>query len=52
MGLGLHHILYFQVEIVMALEEEFKISVEEENVGTITTVQEATDLIERLAVKS
>jgi len=52
MGLGLHHILYFQVEIVMALEEEFKISVEEENAGTITTVQEAADLIERLAVKS
>jgi len=40
------------VEIVMALEEEFKISVEEENAGTITTVQEAADLIERLAVKS
>lgn len=37
------------VEIVMALEEEFKISVEEENAGNITTVQEAADLIERLA---
>ena len=36
------------VEIVMALEEEFKISVEEENAGAITTVQEAADLIERL----
>lgn len=38
----------FQVEIVMALEEEFKISVEEENAGSITTVQEAADLIEKL----
>uniref|UniRef100_A0A0C9QMC6 Acyl carrier protein n=1 Tax=Wollemia nobilis TaxID=56998 RepID=A0A0C9QMC6_9CONI len=36
------------VEIVMALEEEFNISVEEENAGSITTVQEAADLIERL----
>ncbi|KAH9312245.1 hypothetical protein KI387_027280, partial [Taxus chinensis] len=36
------------VEIVMALEEEFKISVEEENAGSITTVQEAADLIEKL----
>lgn len=33
----------------MALEEEFKITVEEENAGNITTVQEAADLIERLA---
>ena len=33
----------------MALEEEFKVSVEEENAGNITTVQEAADLIERLA---
>ncbi|KAH9311012.1 hypothetical protein KI387_026047, partial [Taxus chinensis] len=36
------------VEIVMALEEEFKITVEEENAGSITTVQEAADLIEKL----
>jgi len=40
------------VEIVMALEEEFKISVEEENAGNITTVQEAADLIERLSSSS
>lgn len=38
----------FQVDIVMALEEVFKTSVEEENVGNITNVKEATDLIERL----
>eukprot|EP01018_Ginkgo_biloba_P013182 Gb_32445 [translate_table: standard] len=39
------------VEIVMALEEEFKISVEEENSENITTVQEAADLIESLLEK-
>ena len=38
----------FQVEIVMALEEEFKISMEEESAENITTVQEAADLIEKL----
>eukprot|EP00252_Welwitschia_mirabilis_P023509 TRINITY_DN6661_c0_g1_i1.p1 TRINITY_DN6661_c0_g1~~TRINITY_DN6661_c0_g1_i1.p1 ORF type:complete len:144 (+),score=33.31 TRINITY_DN6661_c0_g1_i1:294-725(+) len=36
------------VEIVMALEEEFKTSVQEENAGSITTIQEAADLIENL----
>ncbi|XP_022138574.1 acyl carrier protein 1, chloroplastic-like isoform X2 [Momordica charantia] len=36
------------VEIVMGLEEEFKISVEEESASTITTVQDAADLIESL----
>ncbi|KAI3410888.1 Acyl carrier protein [Psidium guajava] len=39
------------VEIVMALEEEFGISVEEESSQSITTVQEAADLIEKLVQK-
>ncbi|KAK3421303.1 acyl carrier protein 4, chloroplastic isoform X1 [Eucalyptus grandis] len=39
------------VEIVMALEEEFDISVEEESSQNITTVQEAADLIEKLVQK-
>ncbi|XP_030539491.1 acyl carrier protein 4, chloroplastic isoform X1 [Rhodamnia argentea] len=39
------------VEIVMALEEEFGISVEEESSQNITTVQEAADLIEKLVQK-
>ncbi|KAI3785926.1 hypothetical protein L1987_45052 [Smallanthus sonchifolius] len=39
------------VEIVMTLEEEFGISVEEENSQNITTVQEAADLIESLVEK-
>ncbi|XP_038876091.1 acyl carrier protein 1, chloroplastic-like [Benincasa hispida] len=39
------------VEIVMGLEEEFKISVEEESAQSITTVQEAADLIEDLISK-
>lgn len=39
------------VEIVMTLEEEFGISVEEENSQNITTVQEAADLIEKLVEK-
>ncbi|KAK8684583.1 hypothetical protein V6N13_040605 [Hibiscus sabdariffa] len=36
------------VEIVMGLEEEFGISVEEENAQNIVTVQDAADLIEKL----
>ncbi|XP_054804987.1 acyl carrier protein 1, chloroplastic-like [Prosopis cineraria] len=36
------------VEIVMGLEEEFGISVEEESAQSITTVQEAADMIENL----
>ncbi|XP_012573466.1 acyl carrier protein 1, chloroplastic [Cicer arietinum] len=36
------------VEIVMGLEEEFGISVEEESAQSITTVQEAADLIDKL----
>ncbi|GAA0148678.1 transfer/carrier protein [Lithospermum erythrorhizon] len=36
------------VEIVMGLEEEFDISVEEENAESITTIQEAADVIEKL----
>ncbi|KAL0552598.1 hypothetical protein IC582_011716 [Cucumis melo] len=39
------------VEIVMGLEEEFGISVEEESAQSITTVQEAADLIEDLILK-
>lgn len=40
-----------QVEIVMALEEEFGIAVEEENAENIVTVQDAADLIEKLIEK-
>ncbi|KAL4302967.1 hypothetical protein GQ457_10G014210 [Hibiscus cannabinus] len=36
------------VEIVMGLEEEFGITVEEDNAHNITTVQDAADLIEEL----
>ncbi|KAI5660309.1 hypothetical protein M9H77_29102 [Catharanthus roseus] len=39
------------VEIVMGLEEEFEITVEEENSENITTVQEAADLIDKLVEK-
>ncbi|KAL3812789.1 hypothetical protein ACJIZ3_014057 [Penstemon smallii] len=39
------------VEIVMGLEEEFGISVEEENAQSITTVQDAANLIEQLLEK-
>ncbi|CAG7884346.1 hypothetical protein BRARA_K01554 [Brassica rapa] len=39
------------VEIVMALEEKFNISVEEADAQNITTIQEAADLIEDLAQK-
>ncbi|XP_059648992.1 acyl carrier protein 1, chloroplastic-like [Cornus florida] len=39
------------VEIVMGLEEEFGISVEEESAQSITTVQDAADLIEKLIEK-
>ncbi|CAN1283958.1 Acyl carrier protein 1, chloroplastic [Linum perenne] len=40
------------VEIVMGLEEEFNIAVEEESAQSITTVQEAADMIEELVEKS
>ncbi|RWR76575.1 plastid acyl carrier protein [Cinnamomum micranthum f. kanehirae] len=39
------------VEIVMGLEEAFGITVEEESAQSITTVQEAADLIEKLVEK-
>ncbi|KAI4301865.1 hypothetical protein L6164_035103 [Bauhinia variegata] len=39
------------VEIVMGLEEEFGISVNEDSAQTITTVQEAADLIEEIIKK-
>ncbi|CAI8603390.1 unnamed protein product [Vicia faba] len=39
------------VEIVMGLEEEFGISVEEDSAQSITTVQEAADLIEDILSK-
>ncbi|CAN8273967.1 unnamed protein product [Cochlearia groenlandica] len=39
------------VEIVMALEEKFDISVEETDAQNITTIQEAADLIEDLVLK-
>jgi acyl carrier protein len=35
-----------QVEIMMALEEEFDIDLDEDNAEKISTVQEAADLIE------
>lgn len=41
-----------QVEIVMGLEEQFDISVEEENSESITTIQEAADLIDKLCEKA
>ena len=37
-----------QVEIVMGLEEEFGITVEEESAQSITTVQDAADMIDKL----
>lgn len=40
-----------QVEVVMGLEEEFGISVEEENAQSIQTVQDAADMIEGLLEK-
>lgn len=36
------------VEIVMTLEEEFKITVEEDNAQSIATIQDAADLIDKL----
>ncbi|CAL4993052.1 unnamed protein product [Urochloa decumbens] len=36
------------VEIVMALEEEFEITVEEDNAQSITTIQDAAELIDKL----
>ncbi|EOY10655.1 hypothetical protein QUC31_009875 [Theobroma cacao] len=36
------------VEIVMGIEEEFGIAVEEDNAQSITTVQDAADLVEKL----
>ncbi|WJX19450.1 acyl carrier protein [Trifolium repens] len=39
------------VEIVMGLEEEFGISVEEDSAQSISTVQEAADLIEDIISK-
>ncbi|KAJ4899530.1 hypothetical protein Rs2_13498 [Raphanus sativus] len=40
------------VEIVMALEEKFNISVEEADAQNISTIQEAADLIEDLVQKT
>ncbi|CAN6485541.1 unnamed protein product [Victoria cruziana] len=40
------------VEIVMGIEEEFNISVEEESSQSITTVEEAANLIEKLVEKN
>lgn len=39
------------VEIVMGLEEEFDITVQEDNQDNITCIQEAADLIELLVAK-
>ncbi|KAK4483275.1 hypothetical protein RD792_010460 [Penstemon davidsonii] len=48
---SLFHFISFSVEIVMGLEEEFGISVEEENAQSIATVQDAANLIEELLEK-
>ncbi|CAA6654213.1 unnamed protein product [Spirodela intermedia] len=39
------------VEVVMALEEEFEISVEEESAQSIVTVEDAANLIDKLVAK-
>ncbi|XP_047333992.1 acyl carrier protein 1, chloroplastic-like [Impatiens glandulifera] len=39
------------VEIVMGIEEEFGVSVEEESAQSISTVQDAADLVEKLIAK-
>ncbi|KAH7432432.1 hypothetical protein KP509_07G022200 [Ceratopteris richardii] len=41
-----------QVELVMALEEKFDITLEEEGAEAITTVEEAADLIEKTLAKA
>ncbi|KAH7300348.1 hypothetical protein KP509_24G057600 [Ceratopteris richardii] len=41
-----------QVELVMAREEEFDITLEEEGAEAITTVEEAADLIEKTLAKA
>lgn len=41
-------VVALQVEIVMGLEEAFDITVEEDNSQSITTVQEAADVIEKI----
>lgn len=43
-----HNLAFVQVEIVMGLEEEFGISVEEESAQSISTVQDAADMIDKL----
>lgn len=43
--------MLFQVEIVMGLEEEFGITVEEDNAQNIATVQDAAELIDDLCNK-
>lgn len=40
----------FQVEIMMALEEQFGVSLEEGGAENIVTVQDATGLIEKVKV--
>jgi acyl carrier protein len=40
------------VEIMMALEEAFGVELDEESAGSITTVQEAADLISSVASKA
>lgn len=41
----------WQVEIVMGLEEEFDITVQEDNQDNINCIQDAADLIEQLVSK-
>lgn len=41
-------ISWMQVEIMMALEEQFDITLDEEGAEKISTVQEAADMIEDL----
>lgn len=40
--------MILQVEIVMGLEEEFGLNIEDDNSENITTIQEATDLMQRI----
>jgi acyl carrier protein len=39
---------FLQVEIMMALEEQFGVSIGEDGAENITTVQDAADLIEKV----
>lgn len=46
------HITFSQVEIMMALEEKFGVSIGEGGAENIATVQDAADLIEKVKTAS